>query len=208
MTVEQTRNLRQKLIALALRHQKPGAGSSVAFLTRRTANVKWYDPGPILAPLPWAVVGAVATRHYMPERMTKDLDLIVVADSAGLVRQKLQAAGLKYMGELSVSRSQWLTPANEELDVLEGNESWWPVALSEAQNNRDLQGLPILPLPYLSLMKFKAGRLQDIADMGRMLGQASPKQLELVRVIFRQHAAPDELEDLESIIALGQLEIQ
>lgn len=170
--------------------------------------MKWLDLTSILTQVSWAVVGAVATRHYMPERVTKDIDVAVAAQDVAVARQQLQAAGFTYKGELSIGGSQWVSPGGEELDIIEGLESWWPQALQEAQNNRDLQGLPILPLPYLALMKFKASRLQDIADLSRMLGQANPSELAGVRVIFNQHSAADDLDDLESLITLGQLEMQ
>jgi hypothetical protein len=142
----------------------------------------------------------------MPERATKDLDVVIMATSAKKVRQKLKAGGLIYQGELAIKGSHWLTPDNQPVDVLEGQESWWSEAIEEAQNNRDLQGLPILPLSYLVLSKFKAGRLQNIADISRMLGGATDQELTKVRAVFSQYAAPDEIEDLENLIALGKLE--
>ena len=59
---------RKLLLGMALRRARPGAGSSDVFLRERTAIVSWPDLSEILAGLPWAVVGAVATRAYMPER--------------------------------------------------------------------------------------------------------------------------------------------
>ncbi len=206
LDVEQLKSLRRTAIALARRRQRRGTGSSQNFLTGRTANRQWYDLRTVLEKVSWAVVGAVATRHYMPERMTKDLDVIVTASNSTLARKLLQTAGLTYQGELSIGRSLWLTPDGQEIDLLEGKESWLPTGLEEAKSNRDLHGLPILPLPYLALMKFKASRLQDIADLSRMLGQSNPERLEQVRRIFQQYTGPDDLEDLENIIALGQLE--
>jgi hypothetical protein len=38
-----------------------------------------------------------------------------------------------------------------------------------------------------------------------MLGQASRSALDEVRTLFRRHA-PEEIEDLESLITLGQME--
>lgn len=142
----------------------------------------------------------------MPERMTRYLGVAIAAPNAQLVRQQLQAAGFSYQGELSIGGSHWLTPNGQELDVLEGTESWWPAALQEAQSNRDLQGLPVLPLPYLALLKFRASRLQDVADLSRMLGQANEAQLAQVRATFTQYLTAEDLEDLENIIMLGQLE--
>jgi hypothetical protein len=65
--------------------------------------------------------------------------------------------------------------------------------------------LPILPLRFLALMKFQSGRVQDIADITRMLGQADPSVLDAVRALFKQFA-PADLSDLESLITLGKLE--
>ena len=37
----------------------------------------WPDLRQVLTGIPWVVVGGVATRAYMPERATKDLDILV-----------------------------------------------------------------------------------------------------------------------------------
>ena len=65
----------------------------------------------------------------------------------------------------------------------------------------------MLPLPYLVLMKFQAGRVQDVADITRMLGQTRAETLAAVRRLFTA-LLPEEMADLESLIALGQLEMQ
>lgn len=56
-------------------------------------------------------------------------------------------------------------------------------------------------------MKFQSGRVQDIADVARMLGQASVDMLNAVRELFKK-VQPGDLEDLESLIQLGQLELK
>ncbi len=169
--------------------------------------MQWLDLTPVLSPLGWAVVGAVATRHYMPERMTQDLDVaIAVADKAE-ARQKLQEAGFIYQSELNIGGSSWIAPDKTAIYVIEGTDPWWADAIAEAQLNRDLDGLPILPLPYLALVKFCAGRVQDLADVTRMLGQANDEALSAVRRLFTHHI-PNDQEDLESLIALGKLEMQ
>jgi len=71
------RQRRRIMIQMCLRRQKPGTGSSLEFLRRRTAMNPWPDLRPILAGISWAITGAVATRAYMPERMTQDLDILV-----------------------------------------------------------------------------------------------------------------------------------
>lgn len=64
----------------------------------------------------------------------------------------------------------------------------------------------MLDLPYLVLMKVQAGRAQDLADAARMLGAASESRREEAREVFRRWF-PEALEDLESLIALGRLEM-
>ncbi len=167
----------------------------------------WPDLTSILSPIQWAVIGAVATRLYMPERMTQDLDIVIRTIDGSQVRQKLTEAGFIYQGELSIGGSSWLTPNEELIDILEGNDIWWADAIADAQANRDAQGLPIIPLPYLVLIKLRAGRVQDIADVTRMLGQAGEATLDAVRMLFDQHA-PKDMQDLESLIDLGRLELQ
>jgi len=56
------------------------------------------------------------------------------------------------------------------------------------------------------LMKLEASRLQDIADLARMLGLASESERERVRAAVARYV-PDALEDLESLIYLGMLEM-
>lgn len=167
--------------------------------------MQFPDLQPVLKDVLWAVVGAAATRLYMPERMTQDLDILVRREDTAQVREKLTEAGFTYEGELSIGGSSWVLPDGFVLDVLECGDPWCAQALAEAQTNRDNHGAPVLPLPYLVLMKFQASRAQDLADVTRMLGQASSEQLAAVRDLFRQRQ-PDEREDLESLIQLGQLE--
>ena len=83
---------------------------------------------------------------------------------------------------------------------------WIDQALEEAQQNPDVQGLPVLPLAYLVLMKFESGRLQGVADVSRMIGFSDAKTLESVRQVFIEFV-PDEIEDLESLIVLGRMEV-
>ena len=86
------------------------------------------------------------------------------------------------------------------------DEPWLAEALDEAERNLDAQGLPVLPLRYLVITKWHAGRVQDLADITRMLGQAGEDLLASVRALFG-HLLPKDMGDLESLIALGQLEI-
>ena len=197
---------RRIFLSLARKRQKPGTGSSQEFLSQRTAHFRWPDLHALLAPVQWATIGAVATRHYMPERVTHVLDIVVAAADAPAVRERLAEAGYQFRGALRIGRFSWLMPEGIPLDVLEGREQWCPEAIREAQTNRDAQGLPILPLPYLVLIKFQSGRVQDLADIARMLGQADEATLARTREPFANKTVADR-EDLESLIALGRREM-
>ena len=207
MTIEtDVRTHRRRLfIDISKRKLRAGTGSSKAFLATKTTQMKWTDLKPVLAPLKFAVTDGVATRLYMPERFTKDLDVVVAVSDAQVAYEKLKRAGFQFQSELALVRGGiWISPDQQEIDVLEGIEPWWTDALNEAQGNLDAQGLPILPLRYLVLMKYQSGRAQDLADIERMLGQATDEALKPVRAIFARFA-PDDLADLESLIKLGKL---
>jgi len=163
------------------------------------------DLAPIFGSTLWCAVGAAATRLYMPERVTDSLKTIVAEQDAQQVHRQLTDANYVHQGGLSIGGSQWISPDNFPVDVLYSNEPWVKTALTEAQTNRDGQGMPVLPLPYLVLMKFSASRAQDVADITRMLGQADEIQLAAVRAAFARWL-PGNDEDLESLIMLGQLE--
>jgi hypothetical protein len=165
----------------------------------------WPDLRHILGEIRWATVGGVATRHYMPERATVDLDILIAAEDTQAVRAQFKDAGYEYLQELTVGGSTWRSPEGILVDVLESSEPWVAQALAEAGENLDLQGLPILPLPYFVLLKFRSGRVQDLADITRMLGQAEENQLDEVRRVMAAFEL-DALEDLESLITLGQME--
>ncbi len=167
--------------------------------------MRWPNLTDVLSGVRWAVVGAVATRRYMPERATADLDVVVLAEDAARAAECLTAAGYGWRGDLAIGGSSWEAPDGAQVDVIEGREPWWPVALAEATANRDEQGLPVLTLPYLVLMKLLASRVQDLADVTRMLGAAADSDLARVREAVRQHAG-ELKEDLESLISLGKLE--
>lgn len=164
----------------------------------------WPDLTGILAGLPWAVVGAVATRAYMPERSTQDLDILVASEVAQEVRARLERAQFQKVQELAIGGVTWRSPSGHLVDVIESRAQWAPQALQHLV--RDPQGLPVLALPYLILMKVESGRAQDLADAARMLGLASEELREESRRVFHHHAA-DALEDLESLITLGKLEM-
>jgi len=195
------RRTRATIIDIARRRQRPGTGS------RLTANDEpariWPDLSGVLEGLPWAVAGAVATRRYMPERATGDLDVVVLARHARDVERRLVAAGYSREGPPAIGGAEWRSSGGVRVDIIEGAEPWWEEALAHPQ--RDRQGLPVLALPYLALMKLLASRTIDIGDVARMLGLASDAELADVRAVIAR-LAPELAADLESLIALGRLE--
>lgn len=164
----------------------------------------WPDLTDILAGLPWAVVGAVATRAYMPERSTQDLGILVAVEAAPEVGARLEHAHFQKVQDLAIGGATWRSPSGYLVDVIALRAPWVAEALERP--GRDPQRLPVLALPYLVLMKVESGRAQDLADAARMLGLASEDLREQTRSVIRRYA-PDAVEDLESLITLGTLEM-
>ena len=164
------------------------------------------DLNTALRGLSWALTGAAAARLYMPERATVDVDIAVNGPDAVAAREALRAAGYDYRSELGIGGSSWSSPGGVPVDVIELSYPWSDAALEAASRNLDSRGLPVLPLAYLVLMKLDAGRVQDIADITRMLGQADDDSLEAVRHAIADHA-PEDADDVESLIKLGRMEL-
>jgi hypothetical protein len=199
------RQIRRLMIDMVKRKGKPGTGSSHEFMRRRTAMNPWPDLRPILKGIAWAIVGGVATRAYMPERMTKDLDILVHQSDGETVIKRLEQAGYRIASRLAVPGYLLTSPDGIELDVLFGNYPWLKKALADL--GQDPAGYPVIKLPYITLMKMAAQRAQDWADVSRMLGWASDADLDMVRAVVKQYA-PEDLDDLESLIFIGKREQQ
>lgn len=195
---------RRFFLNIVKKRVKLGSGSSEDFLSQRTWSYPVTNLKLILKQAPFVVVGGVATRLYMPERMTLDLDILIKAQDSFLIYEDLQQANGEKIGNLSIGGSQWKLPDNTLLDVLEGEDNWVEKAI--AYPNLATDGLPIIALPYLVLMKLSASRTQDLADISRMLALAENAQLEEVKEIIKTYL-PTAQEDLESLIMLGKLEI-
>lgn len=196
---------RRKLyIEIALRRCRPGSGSSLEFLRKRTWNRAVTNIKAIIKTTPFVVIGGIATRLYMPERMTEKIEILVLTEDADNIYRELAEAGSIKVGELSIGGSSWQLPDGSILDVLESQQSW--VAVAIANPNIAPDNLPIIGLPYLILMKLQASRGIDMGDLTRMLGGADKTALELVRKTVKTYL-PDAVEDLESLIVLGKLEM-
>ncbi len=159
----------------------------------------------LLPRIPFVVVGGVATRLYMPERMTLDINILILAEDAAVVYQALEAAAASRQGALTIGGATWQLQGGTVLDVIESSAPWAREAIYSPVE--DATGLPIIRLPYLVLMKLAAGRVQDLADMTRMLGASDDALLQQVRSVVQLYA-PDASEDIESMIILGEMEFE
>jgi hypothetical protein len=196
---------RRILIDICRRRIQPGTGSSLEFLQRRTAMNPWPDLRPVLQGIPWVVIGAVATRTYMPERATGALDILVCREDGDEVRERLEAAGYTFVTHLAVPGFLVHSPEGIEVDVVLGDDPWLDEALDHPR--QDPAGFPALDLPYLALMKMESFRSYDLGDLTRMLGLASDEELASARAVVARYA-PTEMDDLESLIYLGRFEMK
>jgi hypothetical protein len=194
---------RKQFIALVMKRVQPGTGSGLDFLERRTYMQPVTNLKAIIKKTPFVIVGGLATRLYMPERLTLDLDILVLTQKAPQLYQELEQAGSKRLGMLNIEGTQWQLPDATSLYVLETQENWATKAI--ATPNFAPDGLPYIALPYLVLMKLQASRSQDIADVSRMMGGVQEPNLTEVKKVIQAYL-PDAIEDLESLIMLGQLE--
>lgn len=197
------RQKRRFLIDMSLRKQKPGTGSSLEFLQQRTADYSYPDLRKILKDIKWAVIGTVATRAYMAERVTQGLDIVVLQEDGERVVQHLAMAGYSIVSKLEISGYQLCSSDQSVVNIYFGDQEWLPIALQNL--SRDPAGYPVLSLPYLILMKFGAPRIKDWADIPRMLCFASDQELDAVREVIVRYS-PDDKNDLEDLIVLGKRE--
>lgn len=152
---------------------------------------------------PFVVVGAIATRLYMPERLTGDLDILIHQRDSRRLETELVSMGFTLDARLSLGGTSWIAANGDRLDVLALDAPWVTDAL--IRPNRSPDGLPVVALPYLVLLKMNASRGIDIGDLTRMLGLADEKARDEVREVIRTYQRED-LDDLESLIVLGDLE--
>ena len=157
-----------------------------------------------------ALAGGVAASAYAPARYTDDLDLVIKNTDLVLASRALLSSGWQKLSDLELDAglagSAWQKQGHE-VDLLGLPSKWGSLALTGAQKNLLIAGLPTLTLPYLVLMKLMASRWIDLEDIGCMLGLTSPPELTAVRRVIRRFY-PREVEDLEQIIAFSQIEFR
>ena len=140
----------------------------------------------------------------MPERMTRDLDILVHHHDGDAALARLEEAGYPVASDLPMPGHTLIAPDGTKVNLRPIPFVWIDEAFQQEQ--RDPAGFPVLALPYLVLMKMETSRPQDLGDLSRMLGLAAEVELEQVREVVTRYM-PDAAEDLESLIYLGRLEM-
>lgn len=200
-----TTRLATTFLRLALRRAARGTGSMPSFLERRTAVQAVPDLRYILGVVPWVLVGGLALRAYMPERMTLDVDILVHERNSARARKLFAAAGYRLTGSLSIGGfSVQSADSNEPpIDVLTRSDLWLDAAIASPAS--DPAGYPVLSRPFLMLLKLQAGPTQDLADIQRLLARTPTSE----QVVIRQLVAdenPELVEDFDSLCTLADLE--
>ena len=189
-------------IQMAKKRVRPGSGSGPETLWARTWRRPVFDLRTITT-VPFVIIGGVATRLYAPERVTDDLDILIEAKNAATLAANLTGGGCQKLGSLSIGGSHWRLPDGMALDVLEEDAQWAEEAIANPASAPN--GLPVIALPYLVLMKMQASRGIDMGDLTRVLGAADDATLAETRRVIQCNLA-DGVEDLEGLIYLGRLE--
>ena len=200
-----SRQDRKAYLSIAKRLTKRGSGTRQGVLRERTQHYGVPNLVKYLADVPFVVVGGLATRLYMPERMTLDIDVLISRSRLPDAEKALRKAACRKLGPLTVGGSSWRLPDGASLDVLALSDPWVDFTLANPVHGED--GLPYVDLPSLVLMKLASGRVQDLADITRMLGGANKKDLRRTQEHVRKWR-PQDTEDLDSMIRLGKLEYQ
>ncbi|MFL5802507.1 MAG: nucleotidyl transferase AbiEii/AbiGii toxin family protein, partial [Roseiflexaceae bacterium] len=160
----------------------------------------------ILGAIPWVLVGGIAIRAYMPERATLDVDIMVHAQDEWPARQAFTAAGYTLTGDLLIGGFTAQDHHDQDappIDVLAGQAPWLRQVL--AYPGYDAAGYPVMPRPYLMLLKMEAGRGQDLIDVQRMLRDTPSSERTSTRALIERYA-PEMVEDYDALIQLADIE--
>ena len=156
-----------------------------------------------LIPIPWVLVGGIALRAYMPERFTQDVDIMIHAQDEANAQAAFVRASYAITGPLTIGGFSAEDSSGNVIDVLTSTASWLDEAL--ASPSRDAAGYPVMPRPYLMLLKLEAGRPQDWVDVQRMLRDTPASERSTTRTLIARYI-PDLVEDYDSLITLADWE--
>ena len=194
---------RKWIISMVNKRVKPGCGSSIELLKSRTWTQSTPDLNKFIRQTPYVITGGIATKLYMAEVNSPNLDIFVLSDDAELINQELQNASAYYLQDLDYGGTLWVLPDDTLLSVIHLKEPWGKDAVHNP--NYSPHGLPVIKLPYLVLTKLQLSRFKDLADLSRMLGGAKNSELDEIRKTVKLYYA-EALDDLEQILWAGRLE--
>ncbi|MEL7360178.1 MAG: hypothetical protein AAFN40_27060 [Cyanobacteria bacterium J06560_6] len=157
----------------------------------------------LLKDLRYVVVGGIASAQYQPARFTKSVELMVLSEESTTVEQALRSAGWAQLGVISFGGSSWQSQNGELIDLLHAPDQSWVTAALNAPVMTP-EGLPIIDLPYLLILKLSATRAVDISDIVGMLQHASDAEKQRIRQTIETHRS-DLLEDFDQFNAIAQL---
>jgi len=191
-----------------------GRGSALDSLMQLPRMEIGVNASDLFGDISFCVVGGVATRAYMPERSTRDLDVLVSADDFPAAEERLRSAGYSALTKdddlffvdslLGLFGRAW-QKGDIRIDLISSAQEWVHEAL--VTESRDQTGLQVIALPYLVLMKIDASRGQDQADIERMLGRLSDDEVEHVaRIVDRYSHDPQAADDVRQYAILGRME--
>ena len=145
----------------------------------------------------------------MPERSTRDLDIVVLTRDSSPKRVVASSRPSFAFKDALVDRPIELgDAAGVPIDVIEGRESRWPTASLKPLpiSDSDRRTGPAAALPRAD----EAGspsRMQDVSDVGRSaLDRFRRSARRRARHQSQQPRRRPIVEDLDSVIALGKLE--
>jgi hypothetical protein len=204
------REIRRRVIAMAVRRQRPGYGSQLSRLERNVLREPWWEGVErALAGLPHVAIGAVAANAYMAPRFTQDLDVGVLPANLAGAEGRLEQVGWRREARTrpldpNLEGWTWEESTGLQVDLFEMRHSWAAKAVREAYMD-PRTGLPTLEVEYVVLMKLTVSRTIDVGDLTRILGARTDTELDRVRAAVRRYQ-PDDLDDMEQMIVLGRME--
>ena len=119
MTPTQRRKL---IISMVNRRVKPGCGSSIELLKSRTWTQTLPDLKKIIKKTPYVITGGIATKLYMAEVYSSNLDIFVLSEDAELITQELQDYNAYFLQDWDYGGTLWVFPDDTLFSVIYLNE--------------------------------------------------------------------------------------
>lgn len=127
---------------------------------------------------PYAILGGLAMQLYGSDRLTKDVDLVsdrpIDPDKPLMKDRPLSFGGTVFRTPHGID-VDWIVRADEYQDLYEA-------ALNSAE---EVEGLPVISMEYLAVIKFGAGRPKDYEDLMFLLVHPDLEFKEARKLVYR-----------------------